>query len=47
MEAFEERKEAAKRLGEEAATKLLIPMMIMLIIVFLMILVPAFWSFGM
>ncbi|MDF2945158.1 MAG: hypothetical protein K0S01_4016 [Herbinix sp.] len=47
MEAFEDRKEAAKRLGEEAATKLLIPMMIMLIIVFLMILVPAFWSFGM
>jgi hypothetical protein len=47
IEAFEDRKETAKRLGEEAGTKLLIPMMIMLIIVFLMILVPAFWSFGM
>jgi hypothetical protein len=46
IEAFEDRKETAKRLGEEAGTKLLIPMMIMLIIVFLIILVPAFWSFG-
>jgi hypothetical protein len=44
-EAFEERKEIAKRLGEEAGTKLLIPMMIMLIIVFLIIMIPAFWSF--
>lgn len=47
MEAFEERKEAAKRLGEEAGTKLLLPMMIMLLIVFIIILVPAFQSFGM
>lgn len=45
-EAFEERKEAAKRLGEEASAKLLIPMFIMLIIVFLIILIPAFMSFG-
>lgn len=45
MDAFEERKEVAKRLGEEAGTKLLIPMMIMLILVFLVILIPAFWSF--
>ena len=45
-EAFEERKEIAKRLGEEAGTKLLVPMMIMLIIVFLIILIPAFRSFG-
>lgn len=46
IEAFEERKEAAKRMGEEAGTKLLIPMMIMLIIVFIIILVPAFQSFN-
>lgn len=45
-EAFEERKELAKRLGEEAGTKLLAPMMIMLLIVFIIILIPAFRSFG-
>ena len=45
-EAFEERKELAKRLGEEAGTKLLAPMMIMLLIVFIIILIPAFQSFG-
>ena len=43
--AFEERKEIAKRLGEEAGTKLLIPMMLILIIVFMIILIPAFISF--
>mgnify|MGYP000886258863 CR=1 FL=1 len=46
-DAFEERKETAKRLGEEAGTKLLAPMMIMLVIVFAIILVPAFLSFHM
>lgn len=46
MEAFEERKELAKRLGEEAGTKLLGPMMVMLMIVLLIILIPAFQSFG-
>lgn len=45
MEAFEERKETAKRLGEEAGTKLLMPMMLMLVIVFMIILIPAFISF--
>ena len=45
-EAYENRKEMAKRLGEEAGTKLLGPMMLMLIIVFILILVPAFISFG-
>ncbi len=43
-EAFEERKELAKRMGEEAGTKLLVPMMLMLIIVLVIILVPAFIS---
>lgn len=46
VEAFEDRKETARRLGEEAGTKLLAPMMIMLMIVFVIILVPAFTSFG-
>ena len=44
-EAFESRKETAKRLGEEAGVKLLGPMMVMLIIVFMIILIPAFLSF--
>ncbi len=45
MEAFEDRKELAKRLGEEAGTKLLGPMMIMLLIVLIIIVIPAFMSF--
>lgn len=47
IEAFEDRKEMAKRLGEEAGTKLLMPMMLMLVIVFLIILIPAFIAFRM
>jgi len=42
--AFEERKRIAKRLGEEAGTKLLIPMFIMLLIVVIIIILPAFLS---
>ena len=42
MDAFEDRKELAKRLGEEASTKLLGPMILMLLIVLLIIMVPAF-----
>lgn len=45
LEAFEDRKEMAKRMGEEASTRLLAPMMIMLVIVMLIILIPAFLSF--
>lgn len=45
IEAFEGRKEMAKRLGEEAGTKLLMPMMLMLVIVFMIILIPAFMAF--
>ena len=41
-QAFEERKEMAKRLGEEAGTKLLVPMVMMLFIVLMIIMVPAF-----
>ena len=45
VEAFYERKELVKRLGEEAGTKLLIPMVIMLFLVLVIIMVPAFMSF--
>lgn len=44
MQAFEERKARAKRLGEEAGTKLLFPMFLMLGIVLVIIIVPAFMS---
>ena len=43
-EAQEERKQMARRLGEEAGTKLLIPMSIMLLIVLMIVMVPAFMS---
>jgi len=45
-EAFEERESYARRLGEEAGTKLLIPMMIMLAVVLIIVTVPAFMSMG-
>ncbi len=44
MEAFEERKNRAKKLGEEAGTKLLGPMFMMLLVVLTIIVVPAFLS---
>ena len=44
IQAFENRKSTAKRLGEEAGTKLLIPMVGMLAVVFIMVMVPAFLS---
>ena len=43
-QAFEERKARAKRLGEEAGTKLLIPMFLMLAVVLVIVVVPAFLS---
>lgn len=43
--AFAERKGLAKKLGEEAGTKLLLPMMIMLCIVMVIIIIPAYFSF--
>lgn len=42
--AFEERKRAAKKLGEEASTKLLVPMFFMLLVVLVVVIVPAFLS---
>ncbi len=44
-EAFEERKNQSRRLGEEAGTKLLIPMMIMLGVVMTLVIIPAFLSY--
>ena len=44
VQAFEERKARAKRLGEEAGTKLLMPMFLMLAVVLIIIIVPAFLS---
>ena len=41
-EAFEQRKDIAKRLGEEASTKLLIPLFLMLGVVMVMVVAPAF-----
>lgn len=43
-DAVEERKNLAKKLGEEAGTKLMIPMFMMLSIVFAIVIVPAFFS---
>ena len=46
-DAFSLRKNLAKRAGEEAGTKILLPMMFMLCIVMVIILVPAFLTFQM
>lgn len=43
--AFEERKGAAKRYGEEAGTKLLLPMLLMLGLVIVVLMVPAVLAF--
>lgn len=43
--ALEERKNLARKYGEEAGTKLLGPMILLLVIVMLMIMIPAFMSF--
>ena len=43
-EAFEDRINLAKKLGEEAGTRLMIPMFLMLAIVFATVIVPAFFS---
>ena len=46
LAALEERKNLAKRYGEEAGTKLLGPMLLLLLVVMSMILIPAFLSFS-
>ena len=44
LAAFAERKEAAKKRGEEAGTKLLLPMFGLLGIVLVIVMAPAFWN---
>ena len=44
--AFEERKQTARKIGEEAGTKLLFPMMLMMGVVLIIIMLPAYFSFG-
>ncbi|MGN1022917.1 MAG: hypothetical protein ACI4OJ_05415 [Lachnospiraceae bacterium] len=44
--AMEQRKDAARKLGEEAGTKLLVPMILMLVVVMVMITVPAYLGFA-
>lgn len=45
-EAFEKRKRNAKEAGEKAGTRLLLPMGILLVITLVMVMIPAFLSFG-
>ena len=45
-DAFEQRKHQARRLGEEAGTRLLIPLFLLLAVVMVMIAVPAWLAFG-
>lgn len=45
-EAFEERKNLAKKKGEEAGTKMLFPMLIMLVVSIIMVLIPSFMNMG-
>ena len=47
VQALEDRKSRARQLGEEAGTRLLIPMLLMLIIVITIVVVPAFLSIQM
>ena len=44
IQAFENRKSLARRTGEEAATKLLVPMFGMLAVVMIIVMIPAFLS---
>ena len=46
QEAFEMRKSTAKRLGEEAGTKLLLPLFMQLLIIMMIIIYPAMRSMG-
>ena len=46
IQAMEERKNLAKRMGEEASTKLLLPMLLMLAVVLIILIVPALLSMG-
>ena len=45
-DAFEDRKAEARKLGEQAGTKLLLPMGMMLLVVLVIVIVPSIMSFG-
>ncbi|MBS6280243.1 MAG: hypothetical protein KH449_05510, partial [Lachnospiraceae bacterium] len=47
LQAFEDRKANARKRGEEAGTKLLLPMFLMLSVVLVIVIVPAFLSMQM
>ncbi|MBQ4283961.1 MAG: type II secretion system F family protein [Lachnospira sp.] len=47
IEAFEKRKNMARVKGEEAGTKLLVPMIMMLVVVMIIVMVPALMTFEM
>ena len=44
-DAFEERKSMARKLGEEAGTKLLLPMVVLLGVVMVIVMLPAIINF--
>ncbi|MDE7404570.1 MAG: secretion protein F, partial [Lachnospiraceae bacterium] len=44
--AQEDRRNMAKKAGEEAGTRLLFPMMLMLVVVMFLVLLPAYLDFG-
>ena len=46
-EAFEDRKALAKRMGEECESKLLLPMLMMLLTILILVMYPAVVSFQM
>lgn len=46
IQALEQRKNIAKKMGEEAGTKLLGPMILLLLVIMIMIMLPAFWGFA-
>ena len=43
--AQQQRRDQARILGEQASTKLLVPMILMLLVVFVILMVPAWLSF--
>ncbi len=45
VKAYEERMDLARKMGEEAGTKLLVPMFMMLLVVMIVIMIPALISF--
>lgn len=44
--ALEDRRNMARKAGEEAGTRLLLPMMVMLVVIMFLILIPAYLDFG-